>query len=862
MRKYVKNEIIQIVEQLNKANELIYEQINIIERNELITLLMECQESAVVIGRRIEQDAGEGTRAVNLLEEYCESLYQISMILDNNQKIQELIQKISICLNRVIDSIKNDLLNTKEIVFLPYKASMWDSFESIWKAATEDKTCEVYVVPIPYFDKNSEGTFNEMNYEGDKYPEYVPITHYNDYQFETRCPDAIFIHNPYDEWNRVTSVHPFFYSKNLKRFTNQLVYIPYFITPDVLPEGFCVTPGCINADRIIVQSEEVKENYILAFKKIGETTKQNVFFEDISQKIIALGSPKLEKAYKCEQEKFRLPNTWKKIIQRPDGTKKTIIFYNTSLSVILQNDESYLQKLNQVIEQFSRNKEIVLWWRPHPLSESTIKALRPELFQEYNKIVDNYKKENWGIYDDSPDLYRAIAWCDAYYGDRSSVTMLFTAAQKPVMIQLVKKYTLAFENIVKVNKDYWFTSIGYNALFKLEEGENKAEFIGCFNKEKDLERLYLDIVHYQNKLFFVPFKADSIAVYFIDTKEFRYIQIELPIDKEQEGVKYSDNSKFTFASVNGNNLYLFPGTYPAIIKLNMDSYETEYLYEPINKLGKWIVDTKSVYFRTGIVQGNIVKMWCEPAKAVVEFDMLGKDIKICAQLPNKDKYIEIVSDGEFYWLIPREKEAKLLKLSGDYRIIDSIKLPEGKGEEAVSYIRGFCLEDYLWIIPAAAKHVVKVSLKDSSMEIETIFDNIELETAEEASIDWRFLCAKQIEDEVIVFNNFSQELIRYYTNDNVIRRSQITAEINQNLDANILLDVLMLERGEWKEELSTYFYEGNRGTLQTYIELLQKSKKEMESLLQLKWKESKQYIKGTKNENAGKNIYEYVISDR
>lgn len=36
----------------------------------------------------------------------------------------------------------------KEMVFLPYKVSMWDSLESVWRAAYEDKdNCLAYVVP-------------------------------------------------------------------------------------------------------------------------------------------------------------------------------------------------------------------------------------------------------------------------------------------------------------------------------------------------------------------------------------------------------------------------------------------------------------------------------------------------------------------------------------------------------------------------------------------------------------------------------------------------------------------------------------------------------------------------------------------
>lgn len=50
-------------------------------------------------------------------------------------------------------------------------------------------------------------------------------------------------------------------------------------------------------------------------------------------------------------------------------------------------------------------------------------------------LVKNYKKENWGIYDDTAELYRAIVYSDAYYGDDSSLTMLYKKTGKPILIQ-------------------------------------------------------------------------------------------------------------------------------------------------------------------------------------------------------------------------------------------------------------------------------------------------------------------------------------------------------------------------------------------------------------------------------------------
>lgn len=46
---------------------------------------------------------------------------------------------------RMENSIRHDITERREVVFLPYKASMWDSLESVWKAADEDSDCDAFV---------------------------------------------------------------------------------------------------------------------------------------------------------------------------------------------------------------------------------------------------------------------------------------------------------------------------------------------------------------------------------------------------------------------------------------------------------------------------------------------------------------------------------------------------------------------------------------------------------------------------------------------------------------------------------------------------------------------------------------------
>lgn len=44
-----------------------------------------------------------------------------------------------------------------KVVFMPYKASMWDSLESVWMAADKDERCEALVVPIHIMNWTATG---------------------------------------------------------------------------------------------------------------------------------------------------------------------------------------------------------------------------------------------------------------------------------------------------------------------------------------------------------------------------------------------------------------------------------------------------------------------------------------------------------------------------------------------------------------------------------------------------------------------------------------------------------------------------------------------------------------------------------
>ena len=404
-------------------------------------VLDEMSNEIIAIGELLVNYDDLGADLIVELEDLVTGLDKIGQSIDAGRPIRMPVDMLLAKLVKVRKIFGDKIPPDKRAAyFLPYKASMWDSLESVWEKVSRDESCDAVVMPIPYCDRNPDGSAREWHWEGNEFPEYVPITKYQDVDLAAVHPDQIYIHNPYDGYNLVTSVAPEYYSDKLKQCTDQLVYIPYFVsdengaTPE-WAETHARMPVYINADIIVQQSEKMRDIYIQALVNLyGENTR-HVWEE----KIKGWGSPKLDKVKHTKLEEQKVPGDWLAKIKKPDGSWKKVVMYGTGLGKMLESGEKLLDKIDNSLEYFkTKTDKVMLLWRPHPLIPATLDSMRPELSARYAEIVRKYKKADWGIFDDTPDLNRSIAICDAYYGDDSSVIQLFQGAEKPVMVEDVE----------------------------------------------------------------------------------------------------------------------------------------------------------------------------------------------------------------------------------------------------------------------------------------------------------------------------------------------------------------------------------------------------------------------------------------
>ncbi len=424
--------------------------------NVLVSLCADCQDCAVAIGNAIETLAGKEAQAgqtataqgeqtardrqaayaeqaaqtVALLEELCEQLY---FITQEDGSLKPYIKRCRGLLAKVTYGIKYGLPDDKlEILFLPYKASMWTALESIWQAAIGYENCNVTVMPVPYYKLYLAEEKGEFAYEGEEFPDCVPTVSYKEYDIEKARPDMIFIHNPYDDTNTLTRIPDEYHSQALKQHTDLLVYSPYAnfgaFNPVATHPFMCQTKALQYVDYVVVQSKKVAKLYSDA----GVA----------KEKLLTFGSPKADAIVNKLKEKQPLPEEWERKL-----AGRCVILFNISLSyfIVWRNREEQKEVPDEysyamtVVERFlmemGGHPDFGLIWRPHPLMKDMLRSRglerEIEFIAEMEKLIE--ASENMVI-DRNADYIPAFQRSDGFMTTYTSLISEYMITGKPVAL--------------------------------------------------------------------------------------------------------------------------------------------------------------------------------------------------------------------------------------------------------------------------------------------------------------------------------------------------------------------------------------------------------------------------------------------
>ena len=283
--------LFQSLEQLITEEKRIEEDFSEGRLSSCLSTLSVSQEAAIAFGNVIEQNKGEGTESVSFLEKYCEALYEayqsievlVSMPLEVQKEIKRKLGKLRYILKKLRSALGRDF--KRKVIFLPHSVKHFESLRPLLDELLKSEDVECIIMPIPFYDRLGDGSLSEIHYEGEEFPKEYEITDYRSFNFAEELPDAIVLNSPYDEYNQVWSVDPFFYSKEMKKYTKRLIYIPWFVTDEIDSQSeedgkafsnmdyYVTVPGVFHADLTIVQSKEMRKTYLA---KIREFTNKEV----------------------------------------------------------------------------------------------------------------------------------------------------------------------------------------------------------------------------------------------------------------------------------------------------------------------------------------------------------------------------------------------------------------------------------------------------------------------------------------------------------------------------------------------------------------------------------------------------------
>jgi phosphorylcholine metabolism protein LicD len=387
------------------------------------------QQLAAEYGTLVEQvkeeDRACTKKVVDALQAYCDALWNEYQAVNDGEEAESLPESRN-ALELVGKSIKEQIMERREILFLPTGAGEWNALKKYYDSSCDGNT-DVFVVPMPVMKKSFMGEISmsddeiEDSIHLDRYPEGIEYTDWKTYDTALHCPDVVYTENPYDGANPCLTVPPDFYAENLRKYAGKVIYVPIGDTAEFGKEDvndqynmkhYVAAPGVIYADEIHVQSENIKEQYIRVLSDFaGEDTES--FWRE---KIIAGRS-----LYESEQAK--------------DVVKR--IIYCVGANELKEHRSVFSDALSEridILKDTDENLAVSVMLYPDSRTEwrTVDKELSDEIFSTVDKAISDKDMELITLDHLSAD--RVASDYDAYYGSPSPLVPAFVVQGKPVML--------------------------------------------------------------------------------------------------------------------------------------------------------------------------------------------------------------------------------------------------------------------------------------------------------------------------------------------------------------------------------------------------------------------------------------------
>lgn len=210
--------------------------------------------------------------------------------------------------------------------------------------------------------------------------------------------------------------------------------------------------------------------------------------------------------------------------------------------------------------------------------------------------------------------------------------------------------TLTPNALCIIDNKIYFSDRYVHGLFVYDIKDKKTSLVSVFEKEMgELDALHYCVVEKDNKLYFLPFNAENIAIYNIDNKTLEYVS--LPAQYENTRGKF-----FTGAIVN-EKIYMFGYDVSGVLVYNIKSQSFKCIYQPLVEKSEEL-KKRDLWEISKVINVNDVLYAVSPLlNILVKIDTSNDDCEVILTGKDAGGYSDLVQEGNHLLLVPYQDQS-------------------------------------------------------------------------------------------------------------------------------------------------------------------------------------------------------------
>ncbi len=267
-----------------------------------------------------------------------------------------------------------------------------------------------------------------------------------------------------------------------------------------------------------------------------------------------------------------------------------------------------------------------------------------------------------------------------------------------------------FEAVVFLDNGIGYAAaFEFNGLYEVDLEQQTSRFMMLFPNEDLLgKRIYCSALCCDSMVYFIPMSGKYISVF--DMKENKIEQLLIPEPSGQCSF-YKKSQKFSHAVLYEGNIYLFPFTYPGIIRMNV-------ITRTLSVINNWI-PKEGYFFRGGMyIDGAHVYAPNGIDNRVLDFNMRDNRAAVYRIGKNNHGGMCIYKYGDWIWIIPRRKGAVVRWNIRSGEINEIVDFPDGFHSEKIVFSKVLPNRNELILIPASANRMIKIDVDTKEISVD------------------------------------------------------------------------------------------------------------------------------------------------